>query len=349
MTEPLGEAPQGRPPASPLRRVLRVGFALVAVVLLAVALVRQWDEFVEAVSRLDVGSVTVSFFAVLVALVLNMLSWREAMAAVGVRTPLVTAARVFYLSQLGKYVPGSVWPVVAQMELTRDRGVSRLRGATGAVVSMAVGVVTSASVATLLLVLPDAEVRARYWWVAVVIPVMVAALHPAVLRWALGLLLRVTRRSTPVPSMSGAALTRSAAWSAAMWLALGGHAWLIADRLAGPDGAPYLTVTGAITLAWVVGFLFVVAPAGLGVREGALVLAMAPVLAPVDALAVALVSRVLMTMGDALAAGGAVLAHRRAAPVGTLATGAGAEASPVPPTSPGVAGSGPVGADSAED
>jgi glycosyltransferase 2 family protein len=31
------------------------------------------------------------------------------------RTPLV-----FYLGQLGKYVPGTIWPVVTQMRLGRD-------------------------------------------------------------------------------------------------------------------------------------------------------------------------------------------------------------------------------------
>ncbi len=36
--------------------------------------------------------------------------------------PPAGSLRVFFLGQLGKYVPGSVWPAVAQMELGRDYG-----------------------------------------------------------------------------------------------------------------------------------------------------------------------------------------------------------------------------------
>jgi len=293
-----------------LRQALRVAFALAALLLLILATMRQWDDFVAAVAELDATAVTVSFAAVLAALVLNMLAWREAMAAVDIHVSLAASARVFYLSQLGKYVPGSVWPVVAQMELTRDTGVSRVRGATGAIVAMVVGVATSSAVASTLLVLPHAEIRSRYWWVVAVVPVVGAALHPAVLRRLLAPLFRVTRRSPQLPTLNGAALLRATAWSAGMWLALGAHAYVLTERLASPRTAPFLIVTGAMAFAWVVGFLVVLAPAGLGVREGALTLALATVVPTSGALALAVVSRVLMTLGDAAAAGVVILLHR---------------------------------------
>ena len=55
---------------------------------------------------------------------------------------------------------------------------------------------------------------------------------------------------------------------------------------------------GAYALAWTAGLLVVVAPAGAGVREVALVAALAPVLDRGAGLAVAVLSRVLMTGGD---------------------------------------------------
>ena len=72
-----------------------------------------------------------------------------------------------------------------------------------------------------------------------------------------------------------------------------------------------LLATGGYALAWTVGFLFVIAPAGAGVRELALVAALAPVVDRPAALAVALLSRVLMTLGDlVLGAGGAAVRPR---------------------------------------
>jgi hypothetical protein len=36
-------------------------------------------------------------------------------------------ARILFLGQLGKYLPGSVWPVLAQMELGKTYRVPRHR------------------------------------------------------------------------------------------------------------------------------------------------------------------------------------------------------------------------------
>lgn len=197
------------------RRWIRVAFAAVAVALLVWAVVDQRDAFVEAVVTLSPALLLQALLAVLVGLVANMLSWRASMTAVGVALPLAPAVRVFFLSQLGKYVPGSVWPFVAQMELTRDRGVSRLRGATGAVVAMIVGVITSGMIAIALLVIPDAAIRARYWWLLVAVPAA-AFIHPKVMSFALRLALRLLHRPGPAPELSGGALVQAAAWSLVM-------------------------------------------------------------------------------------------------------------------------------------
>jgi hypothetical protein len=96
------------------------------------------------------------------------------------------------------------------------------------------------------------------------------------------------------------------------WLLLGAHAWLLATDLGASGPADLATVVGAFALAWVVGFVVVIAPAGAGPREAALVLGLAPVMAAPEGLVLALVSRVLMVVGDALLA--AAFARRVATP-----------------------------------
>jgi uncharacterized membrane protein YbhN (UPF0104 family) len=296
-----------RPP-SVLRRLARAAFVTAALTLLLVAVFRDRRGFEDALSSLDLASLTVASGAVIGGAVLNMLAWRASMAAVGVAVPLVSAARVFYVSQLGKYIPGSVWPVVAQLELTRDTGVSRLRGVVGVLLAMVVALVTSTVIACCLLVLPVAAVRAEYWWLLTVLPLAAAALHPAVLRVLLATALRLTRRTARVPALHGRQILSSVLWSTAMWAILGLHAWLLASQVSA-GGITLPAAIGAFALAWAAGFVAVVVPAGLGVREAALVLVFSSAMSPANALAVALVSRVLMTVADAVAAGVAAGVH----------------------------------------
>ncbi len=285
------------------RAALRWSFLAVAVALLGWAVASQWDEVTAALGSLSIATVALATVAALAALGLNALSWRAVMRSVGLDATVPQAMRVFYLSQVGKYVPGSVWPVLAQAEFARDHGVSRSRAMTGSIVAMLVGVVTAAlvGVGAILASVPDA--LAAYWWVIPIALALATLLAPPVLSRVVALAFRVTRRADLPVHVGAPALLASAAWSAGVWMLLGAHAWLLLREIApGPD-ATFILATGAFALAWLVGFLVVIAPAGVGAREAALVLTLASVATGPQALSLALVSRFLMTAADAVAFG----------------------------------------------
>ncbi|WP_062517440.1 lysylphosphatidylglycerol synthase transmembrane domain-containing protein [Demequina gelatinilytica] len=284
-----------------VKAALRWGFLAVAVGLLAWAVITGWDEVSVALRDLTWGAIAGALVACVVALGVNAMSWRAVMRSIGLTATVPEALRVFLLSQVGKYVPGSVWPVLAQAEFARDHGVSRPRAMTGSIVAMVVGVVTSAVVGAIGLLVAVPGALASYWWVLVVAAALATMLIPPVLARVVALAFRVTRRTEEPARIGGRALLASAAWSALMWVVLGVHAWLLLRELA--PGAGLVIATGAFAFAWLVGFLVVIAPAGAGAREGALVLVLAPVATPAQALSLALVSRFVMTAADAIGLG----------------------------------------------
>jgi uncharacterized membrane protein YbhN (UPF0104 family) len=286
-----------------MKGVLRWGFLAIAVALLAWAVIAEWDDVTAALRSLSWGAVLAAGVAATLALGVNALSWREVMVSVGLSASVPSALRVFLLSQVGKYVPGSVWPVLAQAEFARDHGVSRARAMTGSIVAMVVGVVTAGVVGLVGVAVTVPDAVATYWWVVPVAVVLVATLFPPVLRRLVALAFRVTKRSEEPAHISGRALAGSAAWSVLMWLLLGLQAWLLLREIAPGPGSTYVLATGAFALAWLVGFLIVIAPAGAGAREAALVVLLGSVATGPQALSLALVSRFLMTAADAIGFG----------------------------------------------
>lgn len=280
-----------------------MGFLLVAVALLVVTLVHEREAAAAALSRLSLSAIAGSGVLVLVGLVAQMLSWRSMFAGSEADVPPIrVATRIYFLGQLGKYVPGSVWAVVAQAELGKDHRISRTRSAVVALGALLVLVVVGATVGAAGLAAGSAGSLRAYWWALAAVPVGIAVLSPPVFNRLVALAMRAARRTGPAPAITGAALLSSSGWALVMWLAFGAHAWVLASQL-GADGLrDATTVGGAFALAWVVGFLIVIAPAGAGPREAALVLALAPVMDTPDALVLALVSRVLMMAGDGLVA-----------------------------------------------
>jgi uncharacterized membrane protein YbhN (UPF0104 family) len=237
--------------------------------------------------------------------------WRALLADLGSRLPARAALHVFFLGQLGKYVPGSVFAVAAQMELGRDHGAPRSRVGTAGLLFL--GVLVACGLLTASVVLPLTSPRAleQYRWLLLLLPVGLVALAPPVLTRLVGLLLGVLRRAPLERPLSARGVGAAVGWGLVMWAAYGVHLWLLVrpqgDGVTSTAGSELLLATGAYALAWTAGLLFVVAPAGAGVREVALVAALAPVLDRPAALAVAVLSRVLMTLGDLLWAGAAAL------------------------------------------
>jgi uncharacterized membrane protein YbhN (UPF0104 family) len=297
------------------RRVARPAFVLAVLAGLAVYLRAEGPAFADAVGRTSAWAVVASLLAVLVGLLCSALVWRSLLRDLGSDLPLGPALHVFFLGQLGKYVPGSVFAVAAQMELGREHGVSRSRVGTASLLFMGVLVATGLLVAAATLPLSSPGALDAYGWVLLALPLGLVCLAPLVLSRLVGVGLRVLRRAPLDRPLSARGLGAAVGWSLAMWAAYGVHAWLLLRAQPVPDdpALPLLAV-GAYALAWTVGFLVVVAPAGGGAREAALVVALAPVLAEPDALAVAVLSRVVMTAGDLLWGGAGAVLGRRAVP-----------------------------------
>lgn len=292
-------------------RAVRYGFVAVAVGLGAYAVARQWSAF--RVSLVDIGfwPAVGAFAAALAGLAFSVQLWRTLLASLGSPLPLRAAAKVFFLGQLGKYVPGSVWPVLAQMELGTVYRVPRTRSATASVLTMLVALLGGLLAA--LVTLPFvAGAMTGYRWAFLAAPVLVACLHPRVLNPLLDWLLRLVRRPALERPMTGRVVAVALGWAMVSWVLYGTQVWLLAVRLGAPEGRAMLLAIGGYSFAWCVGFLIVFTPAGAGVREVLLVALLAPVVGTAGATAVALVSRVVMTVGDLVMAGLAALAGRRA-------------------------------------
>ena len=304
------------PPASAPRRSRWRTVAVLAVVagFFVATLAARWNDVISLKWRLEPGLFAVATALLALSYGLVACLWGLALhRAAGTR--VAAGARIWFLSNLARYVPGNVWSYVGAVELARREGVARR--VTLAVMALtqilSVGVAVAAGLPVLL-----AE-RARLGRPALLgalVVAAVAALAAVFRRQLLGL----ARRR--MPGFDPAGLTPSAATVA--WLVAGYAVYWAVTGLAfaalvaslyplAPADVPL--VMAAYAAAYAAGFLALLTPAGLGVREGVLVVALAPVLPAGPALVVALLSRVWMMLVELAGAGVAHLAARYRTPV----------------------------------
>ncbi|MFI4970628.1 MAG: hypothetical protein ACHP7D_10520 [Lysobacterales bacterium] len=209
-------------------------------------------------------------------------------------------------AQLAKYLPGNVFHLAYRHLATRGEGV----GHRALVLALALESVFVVAAAAILALGVASDPR-------------LDALTPHVhqLIWAAPLLALVAWIGVTIGARRWRAgrSARGVAASAAAALAIDIVFFILAGcalRLLSehPAALPIEAWLGWLALAWAAGYVTPGAPAGLGLREAVLVLALAPPLGDADALAIVLAYRLLTLMADGiLALTGFVLSRDRSA------------------------------------
>jgi uncharacterized membrane protein YbhN (UPF0104 family) len=291
--------------AGPQRTRRAVGLVLLVVVAVfaALALHRNWTAVRDDLGRLSPVDYLLSSLAAAAGLGGLWASWWAVLGGLGAHLPGTASRTTYFAAQLGKYVPGSVWPAVLQARMGRRYGIA---GST-MVASYALWMAVLCMVGALAggLVLTGGRIELSPWIalgaVATGVVAIPALLHERGLPGLVARLAERTGRRFPPLQLGWGPARDVVALSALTWLLLGLHAWLLARPLgAGLDELPL--VVGAFALAFVVGILAVPLPAGAGLREAVLVLTLGASVGRAGALTVALLSRLVLIVVEVLLA-----------------------------------------------
>jgi uncharacterized membrane protein YbhN (UPF0104 family) len=187
---------------------------------------------------------------------------------------------VVWVSQLGKYVPGKLLSVAGGMYLLKKQNVPMPVGMAINVMLMGLYVVVGLMVAAPLVVFERITLLGplTWLWSLLVLAGGVVMLHPRVFVGAINFGLRRLGREPLANRLRLRDYGGPLAMVCIQWLLIGMAFWLTARSVGDVPLARAPFVISASALAVTIGFVAVFAPAGLGVREGLLLLLFAPVL-----------------------------------------------------------------------
>jgi hypothetical protein len=270
-------------------------------------LVAQWGAVSQAVKLIAPASLAASLLLVAVGLGFGTLSWISILNGLGPRVPVLRGAQILLVGQLGKYVPGSVWSYVMQMELGRQYGVARPRILITALYAAGVGVVASLILGSFALPM-IVDDYPQVLWLYVLLPIGLVCLHPKVMTWLASIALRVFRRPPLEHEVRFSVVLRALGAALASYICYGLHLFLLVNSLVDPDFGTLILLTGAMSIGFTVGLFAFLLPSGLGAREAVLLGGMTMMLTLPQAVAMTVVSRMMFTVADLAAAGAAALA-----------------------------------------
>jgi hypothetical protein len=205
------------------------------------------------------------------------------------------------IANLGRYIPGKVWQIAGLAALAKGKGVGPATAAGAAVLGQGVAVIAAAAIGVgALLAGPEAY---RPWGAAGLVVVVVLAGLLAAPRVSGSLVrawFRLARSAAP-PDLSGAHMLRWLALYTVNWALYAASFWMLALSLGFGEGSP-VAVGSAFAAAYVLAYAMIFAPAGLGPREGFLIVFLTPHLGAAASGVVAIVARVWTTLVEVVPA-----------------------------------------------
>jgi uncharacterized membrane protein YbhN (UPF0104 family) len=303
---------------SRLVNLIGIVIGVAGIAFVTTRIVRDRDAIADAMSSAEVGWLVVGGAAGTIAMALIGLNWVWILRHAGAAAPLRRAMAWFFLGQLGKYVPGGIWPIVGQAELAHRDATPRGAAYSSTAMSMVATFLGAASVAAITgLVTPTDHRLASAALLALLALVFAAIAVPAVGRAIDRFTRRFTTRALRLPEPRWFSLL--VARHLPVWFAFAGmNIFAVVALGVDVDGPLVVELIFVTCVSWMAGFVVVGVPGGIGVRETVFISMTTAALGPGVAVSAAVLSRIVSIAVDLLGAAVSATVARRAPAVAAL-------------------------------
>jgi glycosyltransferase 2 family protein len=285
---------KSKPLLARLSSVLGIVIGIAGVAFVARTLISKWDEVSDAFSQVDAINLVLSLLLGLAAMTSIGWIWVTMIVARSHNVRHRNAMAWYFTGQLGKYVPGGIWPIVGRAELAVRNGIPRL----DAYASTGLSLVTTYAAAVVTIGI-GAAATTGHRLIAVLIAVSLvlafAAFSQPSLRAAI---IRVATRVSPSASSltDPKRLARLTVVHIPAWILMSLSTSVTATAFGAKISiADMLFIT---TTSWLAGFVVVGVPGGIGVREAVFTSLAGGIIGTPMAVSLALMSRVVFIAVD---------------------------------------------------
>jgi glycosyltransferase 2 family protein len=290
--------------------LLGIAIGAAGVAFVVQRIVRDRAEISDALSAAAPGWLVVGGMAGAVAMTIIGVNWLGIIRRSGATVRWRRGLSWFFVGQLGKYVPGGIWPIVGQAELAHRGATPRSVAYASTAMSMVatfLGAATVGAASGLIAPTSSRWIPALLAAGVVVVAVLISA--PPARRAADRVAHRLTRRELRLPEARW--FTVIVARHLPVWLAFAGmNVFSVVALGVDLDARLVVQLVFVTCVSWMAGFVVVGVPGGIGVREAIFISMMTAPLGAGVAVAAAVLSRVVSIVVDLAGAGVSVAVAR---------------------------------------
>jgi len=269
-------------------------------------LISNWNQVKDFDWKFDYALLIISFVLQMMALFWLVKIWQRMLRHTGSSVSYLKLFKVWFFTNLGKYLPGKVWQFLGMIYMLEKEGVPKQSSFSTGVLAQAFSVISGLFISVLFL---GADLYARFFsqkpglmlaGVVLCVAILVVLCYPKTLEKIVNWGLRILKKEKISLDISIKDVIIYILSYSLSWLLFGLAFLIFVKAMTKADFNMYFTLTGAFAFSLNIGFLALFTPGGIGVREGILVFLLSSLFPlPVSTL-ISLLSRLWITVGELL-------------------------------------------------
>ena len=238
----------------------------------------DWPAFFRSLAQANRWFLALSMIMTVGGGLLVALGWGFILRSLGQKISHGEILRVYYLSELAKYIPGKIWTAVGRVMMLEKKGVPRLITIASVGVMLIILAVSGVLIALVSLPLwPSLEVAGDSRLVILLValvPIGLALLHPRIFQPILNWFLRKFEKVDVRVNLRYTSIILLVLYWCGLWIIKGSATYLLLTIL--PDDIfaahplpsySWLLFSGIMAVSWILGTISPLTPAGLGIAE----------------------------------------------------------------------------------
>ncbi len=230
---------------------------------------------------------------------LGAYGWKLILWGLGERISFSRALGIITVTQLGKYVPGKIWFTVGRMSFAQQDGVAEAKSLVSVIIETGLLLLSAIFLfAVAVFLLPRAIVPKGLYYLFLLAPFTLFVIYPPVLNRILKPTLRFFKQPEFTLNLSYSRLLGIFSLYITDWLVQSIGCFLLINSFYPLGIARLPMLVGGYSISWILGFIVLIAPAGLGIREGIYTYILKLVMPESVAIISALLTRIWMSSAE---------------------------------------------------
>lgn len=271
---------------------------VISILFMLVLLLNQWNEIQSLDIKVQSGFLLLSLVLLIPVFFLDAFGWYLILRAMGHKPPLLPCIRVWMVSSITRYLPGGIWAYASRASMSNDLGID-LRSSIISLYIETVLLIVSSFIAGLPALLSIAHLSGKSWIPIVAVPVLGLLLHPrvfSIFRFLPG------KTGHKLSSLTLLAPERTFAlyiYYISFWILFAGVFLCFTLAIYPTPMNNWLTIGSSIALGFLLGFIIIFFPGGIGIRESAIYVLLLPFIPAVACLVISIGSRIWIVLAEA--------------------------------------------------